>query len=54
MSEVMQTILGHSSMAMTADQKQQITGIEPASPAWEAGVLPMNHICISKIIALVR
>ena len=28
------------------DRKKQITGIEPAFPAWEAGVLPMNHICI--------
>ena len=25
---------------------QQITGVEPAFPAWEASVLPMNHICI--------
>lgn len=25
---------------------KQITGVEPASPAWEASVLPMNHICI--------
>ena len=25
---------------------KQMTGIEPASPAWEAGVLPMNYICI--------
>ncbi len=24
---------------------EQMTGIEPASPAWEAGVLPMNYIC---------
>jgi hypothetical protein len=24
-----------------------MTGIEPASPAWEAGVLPMNYICLS-------
>ena len=23
-----------------------MTGIEPASPAWEAGILPMNYICI--------
>ena len=23
---------------------QRITGIEPASPAWEAGILPMNYI----------
>ena len=27
-------------------KKEQITGIEPAFPAWEAGVLPMNHICM--------
>ena len=26
---------------------KQITGIEPASPAWEASILPMNYICIS-------
>ena len=25
--------------------QEQITGIEPAFPAWEASVLPMNHIC---------
>lgn len=25
---------------------KQITGVEPAFPAWEAGVLPMNHICM--------
>lgn len=25
---------------------KQMTGIEPASPAWEAGVLPMNYICL--------
>lgn len=24
---------------------KQITGIEPASSAWEADVLPMNYIC---------
>ena len=29
---------------------EQITGIEPASPAWEAGVLPMNYICATKIL----
>ena len=28
--------------------KKQITGIEPASPAWEAGVLPMNYICTTQ------
>ena len=28
---------------------QQMTGIEPASPAWEAGILPMNYICISTL-----
>ena len=25
-----------------------MTGIEPASPAWEAGVLPMNYICTTQ------
>ena len=25
---------------------EQIAGIEPVSPAWEASVLPMNYICI--------
>ena len=25
---------------------KQITGVEPAFPAWEASVLPMNHICM--------
>ena len=25
--------------------RQQIRGIEPPSPAWEAGILPMNYIC---------
>lgn len=24
---------------------KQIRGIEPPSLAWEAGILPMNHIC---------
>ena len=28
-------------------QKKQITGIEPASSAWEADVLPMNYICVT-------
>jgi hypothetical protein len=28
---------------------QQATGIEPASPAWEAGVLPMNYACTTGI-----
>lgn len=26
-------------------RKKQVTGIEPAYPAWEAGVLPMNYTC---------
>ena len=32
----------------TAEQSRikRITGIEPAYPAWEAGVLPMNYIRI--------
>ena len=25
---------------------EQVTGIEPARPAWEAGVLPLNYTCI--------
>ena len=25
---------------------KQVTGIEPASSAWEADVLPMNYTCI--------
>ena len=29
---------------------KQITGIEPASPAWEASILPMNYICTKTII----
>lgn len=29
----------------SAFHKKQITGIEPASSAWEADVLPMNYIC---------
>ena len=24
---------------------EQATGIEPASPAWEAGVLPLDYAC---------
>ena len=27
--------------------KKRVTGIEPASPAWEAGVLPMNYTRLS-------
>ena len=27
-------------------KNKQITGIEPASSAWEADVLPMNYICM--------
>ena len=25
--------------------RKQMAGVEPVSPAWEAGVLPMNYIC---------
>ena len=31
-----------------------MTGIEPASPAWEAGILPMNYICISTLRIITR
>lgn len=34
--------------------KKQITGIEPASPAWEAGILPMNYICVFSIISYLK
>ena len=33
---------------------KQITGIEPASPAWEAGVLPMNYICEDTLVSCVN
>ena len=33
-----------------SQQKKRITGIEPAYPAWEAGVLPMNYIRMDCII----
>ena len=29
-------------------KKQQATGIEPASSAWEADVLPMYYACMNK------
>ena len=31
--------------------RKQITGIEPASPAWEASILPMNYICMDYSLA---
>ena len=24
---------------------EQVTGIEPASPPWQGGILPLNHTC---------
>lgn len=33
------------STALRPFVQKQITGVEPAFPAWEASVLPMNHIC---------
>lgn len=32
--------------ALLSATKKQMTGIEPASSAWEADVLPMNYICV--------
>ena len=32
------------------NKREQTTGIEPASSAWEADVLPMNYICNTRII----
>ena len=29
--------------------EKQVAGIEPVSPAWEAGVLPMNYTCMSDL-----
>jgi hypothetical protein len=29
---------------------ERMTGIEPALPAWEAGVLPLNHIRIESAL----
>ncbi len=37
-------------MPLFGQKKEQVTGIEPAYPAWEAGVLPMNYTCIDSII----
>ena len=31
-------------------KEKQMTGIEPASSAWEADILPMNYICKTVII----
>lgn len=35
---------------MSGQKKKQITGIGPASSAWEADVLPMNYICLMVLI----
>lgn len=40
------TKTGNTDYAVFPAIVQQMTGIEPAFPAWEAGVLPMNYICI--------
>ena len=29
---------------------EQMMGIEPTQPAWEAGVLPLNYICTESAI----
>ncbi len=33
-----------------SNKKEQATGIEPASSAWEAEVLPLNHACIASTL----
>ena len=43
-------ILSHS--FGNTEKYKQMTGIEPASPAWEAGVLPMNYICVKAFCLL--
>ena len=52
------TLYTHQSLFLTIilpqDQLEQITGVEPAFPAWEAGVLPMNHICEKIILYLCK
>ena len=35
-------------------QEKRMTGIEPAYPAWEAGVLPLNYIRILKLYEIVK
>lgn len=30
---------------------EQMKGIEPSKPAWEAGILPLNYICNKNIIS---
>ena len=34
----------------TAALIEQVAGIEPVSPAWEAGILPMNYTCKSTCV----
>lgn len=33
---------------------EQMTGIEPASSAWEAEVLPLNYICMSYLFIIIN
>lgn len=32
------------------NKREQTTGIEPASSAWEADILPMNYICVIELL----
>ena len=46
MQQKIQRLQGFQTTPETLDfLNKQMTGVEPASPAWEAGVLPMNYIC---------
>ena len=35
---------------ISENNEKQATGIEPASSAWEADVLPMNYACLNEHI----
>ena len=34
----------------TGNKMERMTGIEPARPAWKAGILPLNYIRINALI----
>jgi hypothetical protein len=34
---------GHLWQLISADERERVTGIEPAFSAWEADVLPLNY-----------
>ena len=40
-------------MTSIPSQMEQMMGIEPTWPAWKAGVLPLNYICISATFIII-